>query len=211
LTYVTDFADQAVLLPLAVIVALSLGFSGWWRGAGVWMIGVGGTLALMFALKVAFIACGPAHVLRSPSGHTAAAAVVSGGLMVVLADRRQWAFPIALLAAVVIGASRLVLGAHVPLEVVVGALAGIGGAVLIALLAGPMPPFRRSWTAVLALAALLVLHGFRMPAEAQIRGFAYRVAQALAVCRLSDDMDQDAAIAHPAASAIAATVPVRRS
>jgi len=171
------------------VVALSIGFGGWWRGALAWLLGVGATLGLMFALKVAFLACGPAHVLRSPSGHTAAAAVVCGGLMVVLADRRRWTLPIALLAAAVIGISRLLLGAHVPLEVLVGAVAGIGGALVIAACAGPMPPYRRSRTAVLAIATVLLLHGLRLPAEAHIRGFAYMVAHMLSVCEANDDDD----------------------
>ncbi|MBS0562022.1 MAG: phosphatase PAP2 family protein [Proteobacteria bacterium] len=199
-----------MLLPLALLVALSIGFGGWWRGALAWLLGVGATLGLMFALKVAFIACGPAHVLRSPSGHTAAAAVVCGGLMVVLANRRHWTAPIALLAAVVIGVSRLLLGAHVPLEVLVGAIAGIGGALVIAACAGPMPPYRRSRTAVLAIATLLLLHGLRLPAEAHIRGFAYMVAHMLAVCQVNEDED---ALWHslppPAAPASATLAPAR--
>jgi membrane-associated phospholipid phosphatase len=146
------------------------------------MVGVGATLTLMLVLKLAFIACGPDHILRSPSGHTAAAAVVCGGMMVVLGGSRRWAVPAAFLAALLIGSSRLALDAHTPLEVVVGAAAGISGAAIIARLAGPMPEFRRNRTAIAALIVVVVLHGTRMPAEAHIRSFAERVALYFPAC-----------------------------
>ena len=183
MNFVTDFADQAVLLPLALVVSVCLGLAGWWRGAGAWLLGVGTTLALMLFLKVGFIACSPDDVLRSPSGHTAAAAVVCGGLIVVLGGRRRWALPVSALAALLIGGSRLMLGAHTPLEVLVGGAAGIGGAVLTALAAGPMPEFRRNRVAMAALLVVVVLHGLRMPAEAHIRGIAERVALYLPACQ----------------------------
>jgi membrane-associated phospholipid phosphatase len=182
--FLTDFADQAVLLPLAITVALCLGISGWWRGAAALMIGVGTTLTVMLVLKIAFIACGPDVALRSPSGHTATAAAMTGALMVVLADRPRWALPAAVLAAALIGASRLALGVHTPLEVVVGAAAGIGGAALTAWLAGPMPDFRRNRAVLAALVVVVLLHGMRMPAEAHIRGFAERVALLLPACQV---------------------------
>jgi membrane-associated phospholipid phosphatase len=182
-TFLTDFADQAVLLPLALIVALCLAIGGWWRGAAAWLLGVGATLAVMLLLKIAFIACGPDYILRSPSGHTAAAAVVVGGLTAVLADSRRHAVSAAALAALLIGASRLTLGVHTPLEIVVGAATGIGGAALIAGLAGPAPKLRRNRIAVAALLVVVLLHGMHMPAEAHIRGFAYRVAQYFPACR----------------------------
>jgi membrane-associated phospholipid phosphatase len=183
-TFLTDFADQAVLLPLALVVALCLGISGWWRGAAAWLLGVGATLTLMLLFKIAFIACGPADdVLRSPSGHTAAAAVVCGGLATVLGVSRRLTVPVAFLAALIIGGSRLALGAHTPLETLVGGATGIGGAWLIARSAGPAPAFRRGRVAIAAILVVVVLHGARMPAEAHIRGLAWRVGLLLPACR----------------------------
>ncbi len=181
--FLTDFADQAVLLPMALVVACCLWASGWSRGAGAWLAGVGTTLTAMLVLKIVFIACGPGRELYSPSGHTAAAAVVSGGLMVVLLGRREWALPVAVAAACLIGLSRLAIGAHVPLEVLVGGIVGAGGAVIIARTAGPMPEFSRGRVAMLALLVVVFMHGIRMPAEAQIRGFAERVALYLPACQ----------------------------
>jgi membrane-associated phospholipid phosphatase len=180
--FLTDFADQAVLLPLALIVAGCLAIVGWWRGAAAWLVGVSVTLAMMLLLKIAFIACGPDEILRSPSGHTAAAAVIVGGLAAVLGGGRRLAVPAAALAALLIGASRLALGFHTPLEVVVGAATGIGGAWLTARLAGPVPEIRRNRIVVAALLVVVLLHGMHMPAEAHIRGLAFRVAQYLPAC-----------------------------
>jgi membrane-associated phospholipid phosphatase len=181
--YFTDFADQAVLLPLAFVVAGCLGISGWWRGAGAWLLGVGATLIVMLILKVGFIACSGDPLLRSPSGHTAAAAVVCGSLVVVLGGNRRFALPVALLAALLIGGSRLELGVHSWLEVVVGAAAGLGGAALTARYAGPMPRFQRNRIVLAAVLVVVLLHGMHLPAEAHIRDIAGRIALYLPACR----------------------------
>ncbi|MDE2007851.1 MAG: PA-phosphatase, partial [Rhodospirillales bacterium] len=82
MTFLTDFADQAVVLPLWLAIGAVLALSGWRRGAAAWLIAVGATLAAVGIGKLAGISCGPPW-LRSPSGHTAAAGVVAGGLAVL--------------------------------------------------------------------------------------------------------------------------------
>ena len=71
---ISDFADQAVTLPLAVGTGLLLAASGWRRGAIAWMVAIGATLGLIVLLKLRFFACEGGN----PSGHTAAAAAVYG-------------------------------------------------------------------------------------------------------------------------------------
>jgi len=98
----TDFADQAVVLPLIATVALMLGVLGWRRGALVWLVAVGLSFASVLVLKLVFATCGPAFGLaglRSPSGHTAAAAVIAGGIAVALGQGRWRVAAIAGLAA----------------------------------------------------------------------------------------------------------------
>ncbi len=149
----TDLADQAVVLPLALLVFVALlsrgedgngnrtedGASAW-RVARAWALAVGGVLLAVLALKLWAGACagsGTAGVLRglelrSPSGHTAAGGVVYGGLL-ALALRRGAAASAAccLACAAGFGASRLALGVHTPAEVALGCVvAAIGGAVL---------------------------------------------------------------------------------
>src|ERR1700722_3268120 len=100
--FLTDFADQAVVLPVVAAVAIVLFAQGWRRGALVWLGVVSATFAAVLVLKLAFQACGPVFGpwdLQSPSGHTAAASVVVGGF-VALSEGT----PLAALAASVLAA-----------------------------------------------------------------------------------------------------------
>jgi membrane-associated phospholipid phosphatase len=173
-----------VILPLAGLTAVVLEAIGWRRAAVAWCGVVLGTLGLMAVLKMALIACG--HLLldgalQSPSGHTASAALVYGGLLALgasVADGRRgfWPPACAVAAAAVIGATRLLLGVHTEIEVAVGAAIGVGAALLFVRLAGRPPD---GWRVLpLAPAVLLVIaafHGFHLPAEAAIRDGAARV------------------------------------
>lgn len=185
--YLTDFADQAVILPLFAMTATTVALAGWWRGALVWVCVIGTTLLAVLACKLLFFSCGAAlteGALRSPSGHTAAAAAVYGGLVAIAAyragGRLLWTAAAALVVATVIGASRLALDQHTWPDVVAGGLLGTVAAVGIAVLAGRPPPrFRFGGLALLALLAVLALHGARLPAETLIQDVAARLAPAL--------------------------------
>ena len=177
MTFLTDFADQGVVLPVALTVALALMLLGWRRGVGAWLTGVLGTLAVMLVLKLLFGACGhvvPDLDIHSPSGHTAAAAVTYGGIFALLGASAGVTLAVSSAAAVAFGISRVVLGFHTPPEVVVGALVGLSGAALIARLAGRPPPLKRGRTHLLAafLVVLLLFHGAHVHAETSIGRFA---------------------------------------
>ena len=96
--FVTDFADQAVIVPLVLAVAAALLIAGWRRGALAWAVAVSGTLCTVLVAKVVVHSCIAAAQLpdlRSPSGHTASAAVVYGGLIALLPPtpaRGVWAW-----------------------------------------------------------------------------------------------------------------------
>jgi membrane-associated phospholipid phosphatase len=177
--FLTDFADEAVILPLAAAVGIALGVIGWWRGCLAWAISVGGALATMGFLKVLFVACagslGDLGIL-SPSGHTAAAAVTYGGIALLLGRGRLpkpllMAAPLAV--AVVIGISRVVLHAHVPAEVFLGGCIGLVGASILLPLAGPRPPMK-SWPIITASGLIVfAFHGSQLQAEQAIHNFAY--------------------------------------
>lgn len=187
MTFITDLADQAVILPLVLAIGIALLTQRWYRGAAAWALAVVATFAAMLALKLVFLACAAnfgTTGLHTPSGHVAAATVVTGGLAALLLRQRATVLPLAVLAAIVVGVSRLVLGAHSLPEVVIGALVGLAGAQALLLLAGRPPPgldVRR--IAVIAAAIVVVFHGLHFPAEAHIRATAMRVAQMLAVCQ----------------------------
>lgn len=184
--FLTNFADQAVMLPVALAIALVLAMQGWRRGALIWLGVVCATFGVILVLKVVFITCsrltGPID-MHSPSGHVAAATVVCGGLAAMLTRRRVSIVPVAMLAAVVIGMSRLVLGMHSLPEVIVGALVGLAGALALLSLAGPPPTLRPGrLIGVVALVSAL-FHGMHLPAEAAIRHTAFRAAAMLSVCQ----------------------------
>lgn len=184
--FLTDFADQAVILPLVLAISIALATQGWRRGAIVWLGVVGVTFGVMLALKVAFLACSPVFGpmdIRSPSGHVAAATVVTGGLAAILTGRAASILPVACLAALVIGISRLVLGAHSLPEVVLGAIVGLAGAAMLMRLAGPPPRLRVIPLTIVIVVVAAIFHGLHLPAEAAIRHTAWTAARYLDVCR----------------------------
>ncbi len=186
LTFVTDFADQAVILPVVAVVFLTLLAQRRWRVAGAWMLAIPGVLATLLVLKIAFYACGwllPVFdlnqlALRSPSGHVASATVVSSGVFALQARRLRLgtisaALFAALAVAVIIGVTRVLLGAHSISEVVVAAFVGGAGAVAFARLSGQRL-LEKSGLPIAAAAAfmLVIFHGSHLPAEAVIQNAA---------------------------------------
>jgi membrane-associated phospholipid phosphatase len=180
MTFLTDFADLGVVAPLAVAVALALALAGWTRGAIAWALVVPATLGAVLVIKLFLAACGsffPLHGLHSPSGHTASAGAVYGGLLAILIARPrpggQGRTLIALLLAggfaVLTGASRLALHLHSRSDVLAGALIGVGGAVALVWLAGPRPArLRLAVPLAAALAAVVLFHGAHLHAEEHI-------------------------------------------
>lgn len=187
--FLTDFADQAVILPVVLAIAAALAVQGWRRGALAWLAVVFATLGLMLLLKLVFLACwpvfGPIDV-RSPSGHVAAATVVAGGLAALLLRHKVTVLPIAAFAAAVIGLSRVMLGMHSLPEVVLGAGVGLVGAIALAHFAGPVPRLRPARLGAVVLLVAVIFHGLHLPAEAAIRHTALRAARFFAVCRPGD-------------------------
>jgi membrane-associated phospholipid phosphatase len=194
--YLTDFADQAVILPLVIAIAVTLAVQGWRRGAVVWLIVVASTFIATIIFKLVFLACSPVFGpmdIHSPSGHVAAATVVSGGLAAILSGRRASILPVACLAAVVIGMSRIVLGMHSFPEVVVGTLIGLAGAAALLRFAGSPPRLRMSPLIAVIVVVAGVFHGLHLPAEAAIRHTAFRAGQFFPACRGTPEFQR-----HPA-------------
>ena len=186
--FVTDFADQAVLVPSAIAVAIGFGTAGWHRGALAWSGVLACTWVSILLLKLACLLCDPlwAEGLHSPSGHTAGAAAAAGGFIGLIVRRRggdwRWTVPISAGFATVIGLSRLALHVHTGLDVLVAGVAGVGSAMVLVMLAGPPPPKLRLSPIITALAVMiLLLHGSQASAEATI--------QRIAASEFWDDLD----------------------
>lgn len=198
--FLTNFADQAVILPLAAVVAVVLAARGQWQVAGAWVLMVGSVLGSLLLLKIAGYACGwvvpllqPDQLaLRSPSGHVGSAAAVYGaiGALVAAPGRAGGriagpAAAVALTVALLIGATRLQLGVHSVSEVVVAASIGTAGAIGFTWLIRQRPWAGSSVPLVLATALVLVLfHGQHLPAEDVIRSGAGDVVRCwITACR----------------------------
>jgi len=172
--FVADFADAAVVLPLVLAVAAVMTGLGFRRLMLQWAVAVAAVWGAVLAGKAVWIraASGQGMALVSPSGHTASACIVYGGLALLvlrgLARPSLVAFvPLGITA--LIGYTRVATSAHTPLEVVLGAAVGLAGLACLAWAAGPAP--RLSGWPVLAtgLAVLTVTHGLQLPAEEALR------------------------------------------
>jgi len=171
--FLTDFADQAVILPLVVAIAASL---SWWpRGALVWLLVCGATLGAIGAGKLMVFRFGPfalAPTLLSPSGHVGSAALVYGGLAALLlgGGAMHRGFLAGGGIALVIGMTRVGLGVHSIADVIVGGTIGTLGAVALVRLAGPCPiDLRRMLPIAAGCIVALVTHGLHLPAEIWLR------------------------------------------
>ena len=184
--FLTDFGDQAVVLPLAAAIAIMLLLGGWWRGAIGWIVAVPATLGIVLSLKIIFYACHaslPNWGIHSPSGHTASATVVYGGLLALLGEHsRGGARTIrhllllalaAVLLALLFGFSRVDLGVHTVPDVLVGGAVGIAGAILFVTLAGQPPRGFRRWVlGAVVLVTAMLFHGRELHAEETIQRIA---------------------------------------
>lgn len=192
--FVTDFADEAVILPVAMVVLAVFLVTGWRRGALAWAAGVGCVLGIMLVLKIVVFACGhllPWAGLSSPSGHTAASAVVYGGILAFVAPQSRRSAIIAACTgggvALVIALTRLGLGVHTVADVTVGAAVGVIGAVAMRMLAGRKPEILPApWLLIAVAGAMVIFHGARLQAETRIRWVAVDVWP-LSLCREDPD------------------------
>lgn len=191
--FITDFADQAVVLPLIAAVAIALWLIGWRRGATVWCFGTAATLGLVLILKIVFRACGPemfGGTIESPSGHTAAAGAVYGSIFAFLnsrlGGRKGSRFLIVLAVVILIGATRVFLGAHTIQETVLGGMIGFVAAHLMLSAAGD-PTYGKPvtlWSMSLLLVPLL-LHGYHLPTEQPIDRAA-PIVWPLSLCKVAE-------------------------
>ncbi len=190
-TFLTDFADAGVMIPLCAAVAVTLLMLGRARLALSWTavsLAVWGTVLL---LKVAgYLMAEVAPVVReqtglvTASGHAAGAAVAYGALAGLLMGSGTTMVRRSCLAAVgiaiIIGITRVFLGEHTPAEAILGGVVGIAGAGAFAAFA--REALQGSGRAALFAAAavtLLVVHGDHINLERFIASASARAVQSL--------------------------------
>ena len=173
----TDLADQAVIVPVLALTGLCLMLAGHRHTAFAWAVATLGTLAAVLLAKLSVAACGAelpgAWHLHSPSGHTASAAAIYGGLAALLLPwprLRTGGLVYGVTFAGLFAGTRLALGVHSVADVIVGGGIGIAGAGTLAWLTPRRPSGTRFMTYALVLVgvAILVMHGTRWEAEHRI-------------------------------------------
>lgn len=182
LRHLTDCGDTAVTVPLAILMFAFLALAGERRLAIGWAIIMLGIVATISGLKLVLGICGPAWLgpsLRSPSGHTAISMLVYGGYAAVIsaawqAKARLVFRTAAILFALGIAVSRVVLRFHSTAEVLVGlAIGGVALALLYVIVARNRPaPLPLVWLAASVAVAFLLFYGERWPAERALHRFA---------------------------------------
>jgi membrane-associated phospholipid phosphatase len=198
--FITDLADQAVILPLVLAVLVLLMALGEARAALWWVVAIAVALGGVLIAKIVFIPCGhllPVLAIQSPSGHTASAAAAYGGLMVLAAQamgspangpdqvRRYAALGLGTLVVAVVALSRILLHAHTVPETLLGAAIGITAPLMLMV---PQPLFvggavrRRRWLLAVPLLVIPLMLGQQMNAERWITRLAWEAARAIHAC-----------------------------
>ncbi len=177
--FITDFADLAVTLPVVALVCVALTAQHAVQQAVMLAVATGTTLALVVAFKLAVFVVSAHHAnvsLQSPSGHTAGAIIVYGGLLRLLGPRR-WRVVGPVLVASVVAFTRVDLGFHTVADVCAGAVTGSVGLLLLGWLLErpqflPTAPPRRAVTVAVAAVAMMVTHGHHISGEHTLRRLA---------------------------------------
>lgn len=192
-TFVTDFGDSAVTLPLAGLALVFLLISGWPRAAWALLASVGAAGFGIGLLKLALESCGRPLIgtsLVNPSGHMAMSVAVYGGLALIFARRRpgrraiwMWIAAAGLLTAIAV--SRLVLHAHTAGEVAAGTLVGLLAGFLFRKLLGrdSRPILHVGWFALGAAAVVFAMHGSRWPIEHLVKAIVLLIRRSIPACQ----------------------------
>ena len=137
------------MLPIWLVLTMGLAVAGWRRAAAAWLGVIAAALGLMLLIKLALLATDALAWadIRSPSGHTVSAALLGGGLFGLATAARTrplWhGVCVAVLAGLLVGASRVIVGDHTVGEVALALPVGVLGAAALLKLQGRPPPGMR--------------------------------------------------------------------
>jgi len=192
MTFLTDFGDLAILSPLSVLILAWLLWARPWQAAAWWTAALALCIGGIGLSKMYLFACSSFVSLQSPSGHTGFAVLVYGALAGFIAlSVGGWARATALAAGAAlvggIAVSRLVLGAHNTVEVLVGSV--IGAAALALFFrryvdVRPRPIPARPLLLIGVLVAAL-MHGHELHAEEMLHALSLylKAGAGTAICR----------------------------
>ena len=171
--FITNFGDEAVILPLIFVTTILFSVAGWIRGALVWFFGVSLTVGCIILVKMFGLLWaewyGGYGRSFSLSGHVAAITVVYGSLLHIFIFSRFRSWLIAALPpiviAVILSYTRLYLMAHTLAEVVAGTSLGVIGAVVTERFTPESPDGLMRWCMPVILMVMFIFHGYVLEAE----------------------------------------------
>ena len=138
---ITEFGDTFVVMTLACAVLILLLARRCYRTAGFWFLAVGGGQLGVQWLKLAVHRTRPMAIYQGasafsfPSSHAAMSMILLGFLAILIDKRVSGAWRLGMVAGVMlIGFSRLYLGAHWLSDVLGGYLFGLGWVILLGLI-----------------------------------------------------------------------------
>lgn len=195
---VSNFGDVAILVPASIALIVFLIKFGPRGDATAYATAATASLIAALFAKLAFAACGGSHALfdvESPSGHAAFATTFYGCLAALLGagqpiGRRLAAYGGAAGLILLIGMSRIAIGAHTVPEVGVGLL--IGGVAVVLFNVLRIKPARLELTTLalvrasplaMLFALCFLLFGDRWTAEPYIDAVAMRLGVDFHLCR----------------------------
>jgi membrane-associated phospholipid phosphatase len=187
LNTVTDVADTAVMVPVALAISLQMYVTGFRRIALIVLLSLFLAAGAIGTLKVVIGGCDVirTHVgMRSPSGHAALSAAVLLPTSALIASHfESWKRYLPLLAAALtialITASRVLLGHHSGVEAVVGLIVGVSIGAPISWYILRLQPKALQVLPILVLVLIVTLSliGTRAPSESFVHvlaGFVHR-------------------------------------
>ena len=173
-TRITDLGDAAVMLPAGIVIAAWLLLSRAWQSALLWLSLFGAGAILVVCTKIAYLGWGMGGQLdfTGISGHamTATSVLAVAGYFVgskLSRSRAIVATALGCCVGVLVGISRIMVGAHSASEVVAGCALG-GLVALVAVTGIRAKPKLVAAPLVLAVTLLtleLAVHGDQVPSE----------------------------------------------
>ncbi len=172
--YVTNVGDSALLVAISLILTMLLWALESFRAAFLFARALLLCLLALLLLKLVFISCGKIWGLgiHSPSGHTGFSLIVYGSIATVLMKQVsvEGKVLIAYLTAAIIAAisySRVLLGAHSLIEVLIG---GTAAAIMLSTFVVPYsklkhPPIKLGLFVGMIVAGAVLSYGYHAPAE----------------------------------------------
>src|SRR5579862_9563925 len=175
LTMISDLGDSAVMVPVALVVAAELLWTGQRRTAWILIAAAAVAAGDIGLIKIAFIGCGMRLMsmeIVSPSGHAALSAAILLSLSAIVNHSLRGALRyvppvIALILIVSIAATRVVLGMHTVDEVVIGGGFGtiVGAAAYTMINRSRQPIIKVAIVLIGIVLTAALMDGVRLPAE----------------------------------------------